>query len=104
MKFIRKEVLSVKEVYKQISFNVFPKGIFVGDIYEDDYNKEIVKIGNSYFSLEEHFEKVKKSRFRLSPLEMFLFCICKKKENLGWTSNGYSMCWAGNWTGNWKMG
>ena len=59
MKFIRKEVLSVKEVYKQISFNIFPKGIFVGDIYEDDYNKEIVKIGNSYFSLEEHFKKVK---------------------------------------------
>lgn len=59
MKFIRKEVLSVKEVYKQISFNILPKGIFVGDIYEDDYNKEIVKIGNSYFSLEEHFKKVK---------------------------------------------
>ena len=59
MKFIRKEVLSVKEVYKQISFNIFPKGIFVGDIYEDDYNKEIVKIGNSYFSLEEYFEEVK---------------------------------------------
>lgn len=59
MKFIRKAVLSVKEVYKQISFNIFPKGIFVGDIYEDDYNKEIVKIGNSYFSLEEHFKKVK---------------------------------------------
>ena len=44
MKFIRKEVLSVKEVYKQISFNILPKGIFVGYIYEDDYNKEFVKI------------------------------------------------------------
>ena len=59
MKFIRKEVLRVKEVYKQVCFNILPKGIFVGDIYEDDYNKEIVKIGNSYFSLEEHFKKVK---------------------------------------------
>ena len=59
MKFIRKEVLRVKEVYKQVCFNILPKGIFVGDIYEDDYNKEIVKIGNSYFSLEERFEKVK---------------------------------------------
>ena len=32
-------------------------------------------------NVKEHFEKVKKSRFRLSPLEMFLFCICKKKES-----------------------
>lgn len=59
MKFIRKEVLRVKEVYKQVCFNILPKGIFVGDIYEDDYNKEIVKIENCYFSLEEYFEEVK---------------------------------------------
>lgn len=59
MKFIRKAVLSVKEVYKQVCFNILPKGIFVGDIYEDDYNKEIVKIENCYFSLEEYFEEVK---------------------------------------------
>ena len=62
MKFIRKEVLSVKEVYKQVCFNILPKGIFVGDIYEDDYNKEIVKIENCYFSLEEYFEEVKPTK------------------------------------------
>lgn len=59
MKFIRKAVLSVKEVYKQVCFNILPKGIFVGDIYEDDYNEEIVKIENCYFSLEKYFEEVK---------------------------------------------
>lgn len=75
MKFIRKEVLSVKEVYKQISFNIFPKGIFVGDIYEDDYNKEIVKIGNSYFSLEEHFKKVK-------PIKKIIFMASLPGSNI----------------------
>lgn len=59
MKFIRKEVLIVKEVYKQITFNILPEGMFVGYIYEDDYNKEFVKIKHNYFSLEEYFEEVK---------------------------------------------
>lgn len=31
--------------------------------------------------VKEHFEKVKKSRFRLSPIEVFVFCFCKKKDN-----------------------
>lgn len=60
MKFIRKAVLSVKEVYKKPTFNIFPKEIFVGDIYEDDYNKEFVKIeDNIYLLLEKYFEEVK---------------------------------------------
>ena len=63
MKFIRKAVLSVKEVYKKPIFNIFPKEIFVGDIYEDDYNKEFVKIeDNIYLLLEKYFEEVKPTK------------------------------------------
>ena len=63
MKFIRKKVLRVKEVYKKPIFNIFPKEIFVGDIYEDDYNKEFVKIeDNIYLLLEKYFEEVKPTK------------------------------------------